>query len=315
MRRILVTGAATWTGAQLIRQLERRPDVEVHAVDEIPAEFELETEIHLYELDNPEFAHFVVATEPDTVVHLQTVDRSALLGGRRAHDEAVVGAQALFGAIRRCRKLQQVVVKSDLCVYGVGPRTPSVVSEETAPSGRLSRYAHDLQTVEGFTADAAAFRNDIVFTVLRFAPIFGADVTTPLSRYLRLPVVPTRLGYDPRLQLISGYDAVAALNHTIDHPVAGTFNIAAPGQLYLSRILRLGKRVAQPLPRQAYEIAVKGMSRTNLHLPEHIKHLVHHGMVADTTRMTEVLGFHPTRTIRQTILDGYRRVLIPVGSP
>ena len=305
MRRILVTGAATWTGGHLIKELERRSDVEIIAVDEVPARLELDSEVHLFELDNPEFAHFVIDAKPDAVIHLQTVDRSALLGGRRSHDEAVVGAQALFGAIRRCSEIKQVIVKSDICVYGMGPRNPSVVSEDVQLDGRRSRFARDMTIVEDYIRDTSAFREDIAFTVLRLAPIFGPNVTNPMSRYLRLPLVPTRLGYDPRIQLISGEDATDAIHHTLDNPVSGTFNVAAPGQLYLSRILRLGKRLGQPLPRRAYNIAVKGMARADLHLPDHIKHLVHHGLITDTRRMSNVLGFEPGQNLRQTVLCGY----------
>ena len=139
----------------------------------------------------------------------------------------------------------------------------------------------------------------------RFAPIFGAELGNPLSRYLRLPLVPTRLGYDPRLQLISEGDAVRALEHALANPVGGAFNIAAAGQLFLSRILRLGHRVAQPLPRRAYDFAVKGMSRADLHLPTHVKRLVHHGLITDTQRMRDILGFTPELNLRQTILAGY----------
>jgi len=306
MRRILVTGAATWSGGELVNRLESRGDLELIAVDEIPSRAKFKAPFQEFELDNPEFAHFVIDSRPDALIHLQTVDRSAMLGGRRAHDEAVVGAQALFGAIRRCKSIRNVVVRSHLCVYGMGPRSPSVVAEDDDLDGRRSRFASDLRTVEGFTADAARVRTDVTFTILRFAPIFGPDVPNPLSRYLRLPVVPTRLGYDPRMQLISGDDAVGALAHTIDQPQSGVFNIAAPGQLFLSRILRLGKRIAQPLPRRAYDAAVKGMSRFDLHLPEDIKRLVHHGMVADTRRMSEVLQFDPVLDLRATVLNGYR---------
>lgn len=314
MRRIIVTGAATWTGGQLIKRLERRSETEVLAVDEVPAREELESEVHLFELDNPEFAHFVIDAKPDAVIHLQTVDRSALLGGRRAHDEAVVGAQALFGAIRRCGTINHVIVKSDMCIYGMGPRTPSVVTEDSSQLGGRSRYARDLQVVEDYICDTKQARRDATFCVLRFASIFGPNVTNPLSRYLRLPVVPTRLGYDPRLQLISGTDAIAALEHTLDNPTEGTFNIAAGGQLYLSRILRLGKRVAQPLPKRAYDLAVKGMSRADLHLPEHIKRLVHHGFIGDTSRMVDELGFEPSKTMRQTVLAGYGRTDLKTDS-
>lgn len=305
MQRILVTGAATWTGGQLIRRLERDPEVEVLAVDEIEPRVEFESEMFEFELDHPEFAHFILDTRPDAVVHMQTVDRSAILGGRRAHDEAVVGAQALFGAIHRCDCIQHVIVKSDICVYGMGPRNPSVVFEDAELDGTRGRYAMDLKALEDYIEATARSRQDTTFTVLRFAPIFGPEVNNPLSRYLRLPLVPTRLGYDPRMQLISEADAVRAIEHALANPVSGVFNVAAPGQLYLSRILRLGHRVAQPLPRRAYNIAVNGMSRADLHLPTHVKRLVHHGLITDTRRMRDVLGFAPNKNLRQTILAGY----------
>lgn len=305
MRRILVSGAATWTGGQLVRRLEKQPDVEVLAVDEIEPKVEFNSEVHEFQLDQTEFAHFVLDARPDAVVHLQTVDRTPLLGGRRAHEEAVVGAQALFGAIQRCDRVTQVVVKSDFSVYGMGPRSPSVVAEDAELGDSRSRYAKDLRALEEYIITTARKRSDTVFTVLRFAPIFGSSIGNPLSRYLRLPLVPTRLGYDPRLQFVSEYDAIRAIEHALDNPVSGTYNIAASGQLYLSRVLRLGNRLAQPLPRRAYDVAVKGMTRANLHLPPHVKRLVHHGLITDTHRMKTELGFQPANNMRQTVLAGY----------
>ena len=313
MRRILVSGAATWTGGHLIRSLERGSDTEVIAVDVLEPRVEFASELFDFELDRPDFAHFVLDMKPTAVIHLQAVDRSAILGGRRAHDEAVVGAQALFGAIRRSSSIELVVVKSDICVYGMGPRNPSVVGEDTSVEGTVGRYGRDLRAVEDFIAATAAGRTDVRFTVLRFAPIFGAEINNPLSRYLRLPMVPTRIGYDPRMQLISERDAVEALRHAVTRPVHGVFNVAAPGQQYLSRVLRLGNRVAQPLPRRAYDIAVKGMGRANLHLPTHIKRLVHYGLIVDTDRMTSQLQFEPAMNLRRTILAGYGQLPARTG--
>jgi UDP-glucose 4-epimerase len=315
MRRILVSGAATWTGGHLIRSLECERNVEVIAVDELEPRVEFDSQLHDFELDQPDFAHFVLDMKPTAVVHLQTVDRSPILGGRRAHDLAVVGAQALFGAIRRSNSIELVVVKSDTCVYGMGPRNPSVVGEDDSLEGAVGRYAGDLRAVEEYIAATAARRTDVRFAVLRFAPIFGTEVNNPLSRYLRLPIVPTRIGYDPRIQLISESDAVSALRHVVANPVHGVFNVAAVGQQYLSRILRLGNRVAQPLPRRAYDIAVKGMSRANLHLPSHIKRLVHYGLIVDTRRMTSELRFTPASNLRQTVLAGYGVISDPAAQP
>lgn len=305
MRRILVTGASTWTGGHLISRLERQRDLEMLAVDEIEPKLEFETRLHRFELDRPEFAHFVLDARPDTIVHLQTADRSAQLGRSRAHEEAVLGAQALFGAIQRCDSIRHVIARSDTVVYGMGPRNPSVVFEDAPIDPGPSRYARDLANVEEYLAQSALRRPDITFTVLRLAGIFGASINNPLSRYLRLPVVPTRLGYDPRLQLISEQDAVAALEHSIANPVGGAFNVAAPGQQYLSRILRLGKRLAQPLPRRGFDVAVRGMASFDLYLPDHVTRMIHYGLIGDIGRMRSRLGFEPASNLRQTIVAGY----------
>jgi hypothetical protein len=47
------------------------------------------------------------------------------------------------------------------------------------------------------------------------------------------------------------------------------------------------------------------LRRADLHLPAHVKRLVHYGLIADTLRMREVLGFEPAYNMRQTILAGY----------
>jgi UDP-glucose 4-epimerase len=305
MRRILVTGASTWTGGQLISRLERRPEVDVLAVDEVDPTVGFATELHHFELDRADFAHFVLAACPDTIVHLQTVDRSARLGGVRAHEEAVLGTQALFGAIQRCESIRHVIARSETVVYGMGPRNPSVVFEDAALDAGIGRFGRDLANLEEYLAQSAARRPDVTFTVLRFAGIFGPTIGNPLSRYLRLPVVPTRLGYDPRFQLISEHDAVAAIEHSIANPVPGAFNVAAPGQQYLSRILRLGKRLAQPLPRRGFDVAVRGMASFDLYLPGHVTRMIHYGLVGDIGRMQTDLGFVPEHNLRQTILAGY----------
>lgn len=308
MRRILVSGAATWTGGTLVRRLEQLPDTEVLAVDEIEPRIEFDSEVFRYELDHTEFAHFVLETRPDVVIHLQTVDRSAVVGGHRAHEEAVVGAQALFGAIGRCDCIRHVIVRSDFSVYGMGPRNPSVVAEDAEITGPRDTYPNDLRALEQYIATTARRRPGIIFTVLRFAPIFGADVANPISRFLHLPIVPTRLGYDPRLQFISQHDAVRSLEHCLSNPVSGTFNVAAPGQLYLSRVLRLGGRIAQPLPKRLYRLSLRGLSRGGLDVPSHVQRLLRHGIITDTARMQAELGFRPTFSMRQAVLAGFGHI-------
>ena len=313
MRRILVTGAATWTGSRLIQMLEQREDVLVVAVDELRPRLEFTSAYHELSLDRPALAEFLIDFGPDTVVHLQTVDRAAELGRSRAHEEAVVGAQALFGAIGKAGTVRHVVVKSDAAFYGTGARNPSLFSESTVPYGRRGRYARELETMEQHVHQMNRAHQTITYSVLRFASIIGPRVGNPISRFLALPAVPTILGFDPRLQFVYEEDAVAVIYGVVDKPVPGTFNVAAAGQMYLSRVIRLGGRVQIPLPKRAFDRAVRSLTRVGVVVPGHLSSLLKHGRVLDVSRMSHDLGVLPSFTCRQSVLAAYGR--LPQATP
>jgi UDP-glucose 4-epimerase len=280
----------------------------VFAVDEIEPTIQFSANFQLLSLDVLEFAEHVMSVRPTIVVHLQTLDRSALLGPDHSRSSVVLGAQALFGAIGRLPDVQNVIVKSDAAVYGSGPRNPSVIRESTSTPARLTGYERSLRDVESSVSQLEEELPHITFTVLRFNPIIGATIGNRFSRYLRLPVVPTLLGSDPRLQFVHEDDAVLALEHAIDHPTAGTFNIGSAGQLYLSRILRLGKRINQRLPARQLEYAMRVLRPFGASLPRHLDNLVKYGRVTDTHLMSETLGFQPRLNCRRLVLATYDRL-------
>jgi UDP-glucose 4-epimerase len=247
----------------------------------------------------------MLEVQPEIVVHLQSVHPSAEEGRNTDAEQRIVGALALFGAIERLDSVTRVIVKSDTAFYGASPRNPSVLTETTRPQGKPSKYQRDLTEMERFVSETAQRHTDIDYTVLRFAPIFGPEVGNPFSRYLSLRVVPTLLGFDPRLQVTHEQDVIAALEHAIDAHIPGTFNIAGDGQMYLSRMLRLGRRIPQPLPGKMYDSAMRGLTRVNITVPAHVQAILKYGRVVDTTLMKTELGFTPSFTCRQTVLNAY----------
>lgn len=306
MHRILVTGASSWVGGRLVRSLESRADTEIFAVDDTEPTIEFSSDFHRSGLDVLDFADHVISVRPTTVVHLQTLDRSAVSGPDQS--SVVLGAQALFGAIARLPEVQSVIVKSDAAVYGSGPRNPSVIRETTKTPARLTHYERSLREVESSVSQLADEHPRISFSVLRFNPIVGIAINNPLSRYLRLPVVPTLLGSDPRLQFVHEDDAVRALEHAIDNPQPGTFNIGCEGQLYLSRILRLGKRINQRLPTRQFQYAMRVLRPFDSSLPRHLVNLIKYGRVTDTRLMREQLRFQPRLNCRRLVLATYDRL-------
>jgi len=304
VERILVTGAASWIGGRCVQTLER--DHEVIAVDEFTPRLEFEAPFHRFSLDSLDFAHFLIRAQPTTVLHLQTLDRSAELGSARANEGVVLGGQALFGAIARTPAVRHVVVKSDTAVYSTGPRHASVLDETTRITGRATRYERNLRDIERFVTEVSGELPGVDFTVLRLASIVGSAVGNPLSRYLTLPTVPVMLGFDPRLQFIHEDDAAAALIYACHSPAPGVFNVAGDGILYLSRVLRLGRRIPQPLPSPQLRRARRLLASIGgPRLGQHTANLLRYGRFTQNVRMRTDLGFEPARSTREAVARMY----------
>lgn len=309
MDRVLVTGAAGWVGGNVIRLLESRPGTRILAVDDVDPKVEFASEFAVIGLDRLEFADLLGEFSPTAVLHLGTADRSATVGAERSDRGLVIGSQALFGAIARCGDTRTVVIRSGAGVYTAGPRQPSVATEESSGAGSgASRHQRRLRELEAFVATQAQRHQAATYTVLRLAPILGPNIGNHLSRYLGLPAVPTQLGFDPRLQFIAEEDALRMLLHVLEFPQPGAFNVAADGQLYLSRVLRLGRRLQQPLPTRALRAARRGLAGWGIHLTDDDVRMLKYGRVMDTAKATGSFELRPRLNCRQTVMALYERI-------
>ena len=83
--------------------------------------------------------------------------------------------------------------------------------------------------------------------ILRPVHIIGAVRNAP-SNYLRLPVIPTLLGFDPMVQVMHHDDVVTAIERALQPGVRGIFNIAGPEPAPLSKVIALTGRPQMPIP-------------------------------------------------------------------
>lgn len=295
MDRVLVTGAASRQGMRLVARLRRRADTEVVAVDDRP---DAPATVHTVPLESLDFAHLVVEAAPTTIVHLATVDRTPEIGSDRARESVILGTQALFGAAERVGSLRSVVVRSEGHVYGTGNRSPVLAVESARLGGRAPRHGRALRQAEQYARELAGARG-LPIAVLRLAEPLGQGVDGPLANFLRLPIVPVLMGFDPLLQFLHPDDALDAIEYALDERLDGTFNVAPRGPLYLSQVVRLAGRRLQRLPSPHLEAAHRLLARGGLSLPAHHRSLLRHGRVLDT-RAFRAAGFeaaHGTRSL------------------
>lgn len=321
-RRVLVTGVSRPLGARLAAALAADPEIEnVVGVDTVAPPGDLgPTQFVRADIRNPLIAKVITAASIDTVVHLNVIATPVGPGGRATMKEInVIGTMQLLAACQKAPTVRKLIVKSTTTIYGSSPRDPAMFTEDTEPRV-LPRggYGKDAVEVEGYVRGFNRRRPDVAVTVLRFTNFVGPGLDTPLTRYLSLPVVPTILGYDPRLQLLHTDDALEVLRVAALRDRPGTFNVAGDGVLLLSQLLRRAGRLTVPVAAPVVTLAGSLVRRTRLidFSAEQVGFL-EHGRAVDTTRLKEVFGYVPryptVEALDAYLADGGRRLGIDPG--
>ena len=310
-RRVMITGVSRFLGLRLAKRLEEDDSVETIVgvdVEEPPIRID-KLEFVRADIGNPLIARVLEATKVDALVHTNITSSPARLGGRfEMKENNVIGTMQLLAAAQRGTQLRKVVMKSSTAVYGSGPAEPSLIPEDHAASQvDLHGYGKDCAEAETYVRDFGRRRRDVQLVILRTQNVIGPTVRTSIMEYLSLPVVPTALGYDPRLQLLHEEDAVDACYTALRGDAQGIFNIAADGVVYLSKAIRLLGRVELPLVLPAAQ-SVGGLVRRFglVDFPIDQLRLILFGRVVDTRRVKEKLGFTPRFTTEEAIKDFHR---------
>jgi UDP-glucose 4-epimerase len=306
-RVVLVTGVARDLGRRFAKQLAAAPAVDrVIGVDVQPPRGDLGAVSFVRaDIRNPVIAKVILREHVDTVVHMSVVQSAGSSGRATAKELNVIGTMQLLAACQQSPELEHFVLKSSTAVYGASNRDPAMFSEDMAAK-RIggTGFVKDLNEVEGYVRGFARRRPDVRTATLRTAPALGPGLVTPTASYFRLPVIPTVLGFDPRMQFLNDTDLLDAIEHTTLSDVRGTFNVAGDGVLMLSQAIRRLGRPALPLPGFAVGAVGSAMRQARLadFSPEAVAFLAY-GRGVDTTRMREVLGFHPSRTTEQAFAE------------
>src|SRR6478672_7694362 len=254
-RVVLVTGVSRDLGRRFARAVAGDPAVErVIGVDVVPPRGDIgDVSFVRADIRNPVIAKIIAKEDVDTVVHMSVISTPGNAGGRTTMKELnVIGTMQLLAACQKAPGLQHLVVKSTTTVYGASSRDPAMFTEDMEPRRQpRSGYAKDVAEIEGYVRGFARRRPDVLVTMLRAANVVGPHVSSPITSYFRLPVIPTVLGFDPRMQFVHENDLMRVLTHCVNIEVPGTFNVAGDGVMLLSQAVRRLRKPSVPLVRPA----------------------------------------------------------------
>lgn len=306
-QRVLITGISGHVASKLARRLEQDDSVDyVVGVGLEEPSLDLErTEYVRADIRNPLTVKVLQTTEVDTVVHLHILTSPSGIGRSQMKEMNVIGTMQLLGACQRAEQVAKVVMKSTTAVYGADPWDPAMFTEGmSSRSEPRHGYTKDAVEIERYARGFVRRRPEVSLTTLRFANFMGPEIETAFTRYFTLPVVPTAMGYDPRLQFIHEDDAVEVLHRAVLEERPGVYNVAADGVVLLSQALRLVGKPSIPVVLPLVAPIASALRRFGAvdFATDQLRFLLY-GRVADNTRLKEKFGYRPRFTTRDALLD------------
>ncbi len=306
--KVLVTGATTPQGVEVVEQLLADPSVEhVLAVgiepDAVPAicrrpRFSYQA-VDLTRARAVRSLLFGPARELgiDTVIH-GAVHRSCRATGPGAHALNVEVARELLLESERHPSIRRFVHCSSGDVYSIRVAEPSLLDEDVAlehdpaaPQWVRDRVEADL------TVCSYIGRSSLSIAVLRCAEVLAEETGSQLWDYLQSRVCFRPLGFDPMINFLTAEDYGRAVTLAAASSATGVFNIAGADTLPLSSIIhRMGRRsvaIPGPLIAPLYQLRTWTIGlefRYDLNMRR-----FHFGGVLDGARAARELGYRPSR--------------------
>lgn len=310
-RVVLVAGVSRYLGGRFARILTSDPGVSrVIGVDVIPPLHDIgAADFVRADIRNPVIAKVIAQARVDTVVHMNVIATPTGAGGRVSMKEInVIGTMQLLAACQKAASVRRLVVKSTGAVYGSSHRDPALFTEDTgAKVLPRSGWGKDSVEVEGYVRGFSRRRPDVDVVTLRLANFMGPGVRTALTDYFSLPIIPTVLGFDARLQFVHEDDGLEALRLATVGSATGVINVAGDGAVMLSQAARMAGRLTAPIPPVLSGVVGQVFGRTGLadFSAEQMRFLSY-GRVMDTARMGGALGLRPVFTSKQAFADFVR---------
>ena len=305
-RRVLITGTGSRIGSELARRLETDPEFEyVAGLDTREPPIELEsTDLLDADIRSPVIAKLIPQTRVDTVIHNQIVRQpSAGMSASQAHEINVMGSLQLLSACERAETVRTIVIRGSAGVYGAEPAAPQFFTEEmTTLYAARTRFQRDVAEIENYFENYSRRHPQVTCTMLRYQPAIGPGVDSQVTRYLASPALPTYMGFDPRLQFVHERDGLEALVASVKNPVRGAVNVASPGTIGLTRIVRLTGKPTVPLLPGVFGPLVSAATRLGLpRLSPDFERLLRYGRGVAVDRLVEEVGYQPAYTTSSAV--------------
>jgi UDP-glucose 4-epimerase len=183
----------------------------------------------------------------DAVLHLGRVGNLREDVSTR-FDMNVYGSQKLSSLCVQ-HGVKSLVVLSTFHIYGAHPRNHTPISEDDPlHAGTEFPQIADAIQLDSMAANWVYRHPSVRTVVLRPTNVVGPSIHNTISKFLRLPVVPHLMGFNPMVQFVHEDDLTSAVVAACDGEMRGVFNVAGPAVLPWRTALEIVRARTVPLP-------------------------------------------------------------------
>jgi UDP-glucose 4-epimerase len=296
---VLVTGACGRLGKHVVRVLHR--ERKVIGVDRRPFPDKPKDVVHQQvDIRRKKLKDVFRAGPIEAVIHLGIM-HDPRASQSEHHSWNVAGFQKLLEYVAQFQ-VPKLVVLSSANVYGPQADNAQFLTEN-APLLGGARFSEIRDLIEvDMLAQGFFWKHPETETViLRPVHILGA-VHNAASNFLRLPTIPTLMGFDPMVQVVHEADVVRAIHSALVPAKRGIYNVAGPEPQPLSHVVRLLDKSSVPVPYTFGKAVLKRLwsfRLTTFPVPEldHIRYVC----MVDDRKARDELGYAPRTSVEETV--------------
>jgi UDP-glucose 4-epimerase len=299
--RILITGVLSGFAKTLIKHLASKNTI--IGVDYRPYQNTLKgVEFHRLKLEKSSSRAILRKEKPTIIIHLGVNRNPKSFESRRS---AFVNLEATSELLKLAEeaKVKKFIFLSTGNLYGPSATTFGFLSEDAPLHGSSrSLQVRNLAAMDMMIQSFMYKKPDIDTVIFRPVHMVGPQLQNAPTQYFRLKIMPTLLGYDPMIQIISDADVAEAFLLALTQDVRGVFNLVGDSQAPLSRLISSVGGKALPLPELMLSTFLLSMFHYNLTTfpPGEIHHLKY-SCLLDGTKAKKQLGFVPKLSILRTL--------------
>ncbi len=304
MRRVLVGHMDCAVGRRLVKALYHDPDVALVfgvGVGPTPSFLDAYREKCFYQrLDLAKARHLTSFLGSDRFARARFDSVILLPFGRDPSKERIPGnvpalvseTRRLLEAARKDKRIERFVLLSSAFVYGPEPGNVNMMGEDE----ELSFDADGNAEVRAWIDADLICQNELKDPELKMTILRAATIVTEAGEFLHCPPLENGaipLGFDPMISVVSDRDVARALVLALHADCPGVYNVASR-EIFPCSELRSSQDRIGPLPVPRIVSSAVAFLNQSLGRGRHQSHSYQRfGVVLDTTRVHEVLGFEP----------------------